>query len=220
MMSLLGRPVLLAAVVALALQACATGDVGVPKTPAPMTAAGAEPDPVVVVEEEPPQQVPPTVPEPEPPPLPQRDPEPADEPYVAPPDVYAVTFDELQQRIREWSAAIARKDYDMWYGSLSRSFLEERGNAEYLAELSGSRRLRDRSIVLRTLRDYFSDVVVPARVDAALDRIDFVGENAVKAYAEIGGDWAILYHVVREDGVWKIGTSCEQDTALAGRAAE
>jgi hypothetical protein len=124
-------------------------------------------------------------------------------------EVYTRTFEELEQRIREWNALIARKDYEGWYASLSKTFVMERGSAAYLAELSRNQKLKDLGIVLKTLKDYFNSVVVPARVDAALGKIEFVDESKVKAYALIGDEPAILYYVVREDGRWKIGTSSE-----------
>ena len=129
--------------------------------------------------------------------------------YAVTEEVYSKTFEELESLIREWSAVIARKDYDRWYASLSRAYIAERGSVEYLTELSRKQKLKDANIQLRNLKDYFNNVVVPARVDAARDRIAFVSENKVKAYADIGGEPAILYHVVREDGEWKIGIAGE-----------
>ena len=124
-------------------------------------------------------------------------------------EVYTRTFEELEQRIREWNTLIAHKDYDGWYAALSTTYVKERGSTAYLAELSRNPRLKDLGVVLKTLRDYFTSVVVPARVDAALGKIEFVDESKVKAYAVIGGEPAILFYVVREDGRWKIGTSSE-----------
>ena len=133
--------------------------------------------------------------------------------YPSVEDIYSRTFDELKSRILEWDALIARKDYDRWYSSLSRAYIAEREKPRYLAEVSRSQRLRDKGIALKSLRDYFLNVVVPARVDAGLDRIEFVDEGEVKAYAVMGGEPAILYYVVKEDGVWKIGTGEECRTA-------
>ena len=71
------------------------------------------------------------------------------------------------------------------------------------------RKLKNQKIVLTTLKDYFLHVVVPSRTDAALDKITFVNENKVKAYANIDGDLVVLFYVVKESGRWKIGTSNE-----------
>jgi hypothetical protein len=124
-------------------------------------------------------------------------------------EVYQKTFGEIEALIREWNGVIARKDYAKWHAALSRAYITDRGSEAYLAELSRNQKLRERGIVLKNLRDYFENVVVPARVDAGLDRIEFASETKVKAYANIGGDLAILFYVVREDGGWKIGTSEE-----------
>jgi len=148
--------------------------------------------------------------------------EPASPPATAPTEpaeyqvttaLYSQTFSELERRILDWNALIARKDYDSWYANLSRAYVKERGSPAYLAEVSRSKVLRDRGIELKSLRDYFLNVVVPARVDAGLSRIEFVDEREVKAYADVGGAPTILYYVVKEDGVWKIGTEDECRTA-------
>jgi hypothetical protein len=169
----------------------------------PQTQPEVQPDaqPEVQPVETPPQEEPKAEPQPEPPVQAAE--------VVVTEEVYAKTFDELEARIKEWSAIIARKDYDTWYANLSRAYVAERGSATYLAELSKNQKLREKGISLKSLRDYFLYVVVPARFEAALDRIEFVSRTKVKAYADIGGEPAILYYVVREDDVWKIGTSAE-----------
>jgi hypothetical protein len=160
----------------------------------------------VKVAEEPKKEVP--LPEPEKKPE-EKPPEVKPAEIVVSKEIYLKTFDELEARIKQWNAIIARKDFDSWNAALSQAYVAERGSAAYLAELSRNQKLRDHGVALTTLKDYFLYVVVPARVDAALDRISFVNEDKVKAYANLGGDPAILFYVVREGGVWKIGTSGE-----------
>lgn len=196
-------------------------------TPVPETVTEVKEEPQVTMEEAPPPDKQPAAEEPveeiqvaedpkkeEPPPEPEKQPEtpPPEEKaaeIVVSAEVYVRTFDELEARIRQWNETIARKDYDSWKAALSRDYVAQRGAPTYLAELSRNPKLREYGVSLKTLKDYFVYVVVPARVDAALDRISFVNENRVKAYANLGGDPAILFYVVREDGVWKIGTSGE-----------
>ena len=61
------------------------------------------------------------------------------------------------------------------------------------------------AITISSLRDYFDHVVVPSRVQARLDEIEFVDEDHVKAYAMIKDTKALLFLLVREEDVWKIG---------------
>jgi hypothetical protein len=65
--------------------------------------------------------------------------------------------------------------------------------------------LKKNKISLNSLWDYFIYVVVPSRVQAQLDEIEFIGENQVKAYAMIKNTKALLYLLVRENDKWKIG---------------
>jgi hypothetical protein len=212
----LGRPALLVAATALLSVGCASKQAVVEEPPvetepAPTLTVAPEVE-VAAPEEQPPAEEPvqePQVEQPPPEPEPQPEPPPQEKPetFQVTEEVYSKTFEELEALIREWNATIARKDYDTWHASLSRAYIAERGSADYLAELSRNQKLREKGLALTTLKDYFLYVVVPARVDAALDKISFVNENKVKAYANVGGDLAILFYVVREDGRWKIGTS-------------
>lgn len=212
------RWVLASTLAGLMVVACAT------QPEAPTTPVPAQP-PMHAAERPP---LPPAKPEPPPPPPAQPEPEPEgeaeSEPEVEAPtpaveetaedfevtqEVYERTFDELKRLIVHWNDLIARRNYDAWYGNLSRSYIAERGSAEYLGQLSRMQKLKNVKIVLGDLEDYFNYVVVPSRTDAELDKIAFVNENKVKAYATIDGEAAILFYVVREDGRWKIGTSEE-----------
>jgi hypothetical protein len=202
-LALRGRGALIPFAMALVFQGCATRTVAEPPAHEPTgtqaTEVPIEPEPAPVCEPEPVAEEPSpvetvVVPETE---------------FLASGDLYVRTFEELERQIQEWNAMISRKDYEGWIASLSVAYLAERGDATYLADVSRSRRLRDSGIVLRTLRDYFYAVVVPARVDAALEEIEFVGESKVKAYALVDGEHAILFYVVWEEGGWKIGTSSE-----------
>ena len=124
--------------------------------------------------------------------------------------MYDRTFRELEELIRKWNDLISRRDYQAWYSYLSTAYVKEKSSPAYLAALSRMQKLKSAGIVLRSLKDYFLYVVVPSRTDAALDKIAFVNENKVKAYALIDGEPVILFYVVRENGHWKIGTSKEE----------
>ena len=65
--------------------------------------------------------------------------------------------------------------------------------------------LRKNGIVLKSLRDYFNNVVVRSHLQAVLDDIQFLDETHVKAIALVQGTPVILYYLVRVNGQWKVG---------------
>jgi hypothetical protein len=134
----------------------------------------------------------------------KQEPQPAEE-YVVSEEVYSKTFDEIEEFIRNLNEIIRREDYDTWLTYLSDEYIERTSDPAYLKQQSEQPLLKKHNINLDSLRDYFEYVVVPSRVQAKLDEIEFVDENQVKAYAMIRNTKALLYLLVREDDKWKIG---------------
>ena len=120
-------------------------------------------------------------------------------------ELYRRTFDEIAVVIAELDAIIREQDYDAWVAHLSREYIARTGSPEFLAQASKSARLSSRKVVLRSLEDYFVNVVVQSRLQATLDEIRFVDETNVKALTVVNGETYILYWLTREDGMWKIG---------------
>jgi hypothetical protein len=129
------------------------------------------------------------------------------EEFVVSEEVYTKTFDEIEEFIRNLNDIIRKKDYDTWLTYLSKEYIERTSDPAYLKEQSEQPLLKKNNISLKNLRDYFDYVVVPSRIQAQLDEIEFIGENQVKAYAMIRNTKALLYLLVREDDKWKIGVS-------------
>ncbi len=125
--------------------------------------------------------------------------------FVASEELKKRTFEEVSEIIRALDGIIARGDYDAWLGYLTTNYISSRGSPAFLAKASDAGVLRKKGIVLRTLRDYFDNVVVQSRQQAALDEITFLDETHVKAYTRIQGTLYILYYLVREEDRWKIG---------------
>ncbi len=144
---------------------------------------------------------------------PQAEP-PAEEPspgeFVVTEELYRRTFDEIAGVIAELDGIIRERNYDAWVSWLSREYIARTSSREFLDEASKSARLSSRNIVLRSLEDYFVNVVVQSRLQATLDQILFVGETNVKAMTVVNGVSYILYWLVREDGRWKIGVVQDQ----------
>ena len=127
------------------------------------------------------------------------------EEFVVSKEVYTKTFDEIEEFIRNLNDIIRRADYDTWLTFLSEEYIERTSDPAYLKQQSEQPLLKKSNVSLSSLRDYFDHVVVPSRVQAQLDEIEFIGENQVKAYAMIRNTKALLYLLVREDDEWKIG---------------
>jgi hypothetical protein len=147
-------------------------------------------------------------PAPPPPPPPEEVEEAEEQPgeeFVVSEEVYTKTFDEIEEFIRNLNDIIRREDYDTWLTFLSEQYIERTSAPAYLKEQSQQPLLKKSGITLTSLKDYFEHVVVPSRIQAELDEIEFVGENQVKAYSMIKNTRALLFLLVRENDKWKIG---------------
>jgi hypothetical protein len=125
--------------------------------------------------------------------------------FVASQELYDKTFTEVQAVVTSLEKIIADGDYQQWLSSLTAEYVATTGSAEYLAKASNSPILKKNGIVLKTLQDYFKNVVVRSHFQASLSEIQFVDATHVKAVTEIQGTTVILYYLVREDGRWKVG---------------
>jgi hypothetical protein len=141
-------------------------------------------------------------------PAPPEPPPPAEgagEEFVVTEELYRRTFDEIAAVVAQLDAIIREQDFEAWESHLSREYIARTGSPEFLAQASRSARLASKKVVLRSLRDYFVNVVVQSRLQAGLDEIRFVDGFNVKAMTVVGGEPYILYWLTREDGAWKIG---------------
>ncbi len=126
-------------------------------------------------------------------------------PFVATDELKKKTFDEVQDVIEALDHIIAQGDYDTWLKFLTADYIESRSSKAFLREASDAPILRKSGTTLGSLKDYFEKVVVQSRQQATLNEITFVDATHVKAYTRIQGSLYILYYLVREDGIWKIG---------------
>jgi hypothetical protein len=124
--------------------------------------------------------------------------------FVATEEYYRKTFAEVQEVIASLTRIIAAGDFEAWRGYLSEDYVQTTSSPAFLASASNSGVLKKSGTVLRTLKDYFDNVVVRSRVQATLDDITFVDATHVKAVTEIQGSSVILYYLEREGGRWKV----------------
>jgi hypothetical protein len=147
----------------------------------------------------------PTVKPPENPPVPNGTEKPPAHAFVASDELYRTTFRDVQDVVAAITRIIAAGDYDGWLSYLTSDFVASRSSAEFLADASNAAVLKKNGIVLKSLRDYFNNVVVRSHLQVTLDDIQFTDETHVKALALVQGTPVILYYLVHENGRWKVG---------------
>jgi len=125
--------------------------------------------------------------------------------FVASDELYKKTFSEVQDVVAALTRIITSADYDQWIAYLTADYIRETGSAENLSKVSSAGVLKKDGIVLKSLKDYFQNVVVRSHLQATLDDIQFVDATHVKAITQIQGASIILYYLIREEGRWKIG---------------
>jgi hypothetical protein len=128
-------------------------------------------------------------------------------------EMYDHTLAEVKAFIESLNATIHRKNYDGWKATLSDAYSTQISSDEFLANASESPLLRSKKIVLKTLNDYFTHVVVPSRSNSKADEIEFTDTNTVKVYYierrknennEIETRRLRLYELIKTGNTWKI----------------
>ncbi|MFP4549553.1 MAG: hypothetical protein ACLFNT_02010 [Spirochaetales bacterium] len=140
-----------------------------------------------------------------------QDQDPADDqvvtgPIEVPEEVYNRAFEEVEAVINELNAIIQRGDFDAWREYLTEDYIDYHGDPAVLSELSRQPVLAQNGIRLRSLRDYFQQVVRPSRARARLDSLVFYSDSLVEAVTVFRGESVILYLLRKTDGQWQIDT--------------
>ena len=118
--------------------------------------------------------------------------------------VYTQTFSDIEAFIAKLNKIISQSNFDEWKRYLTQGYIDYYSNPANLKTVSETPALKKHKIVLRSLKDYFTYVVVPSRSDTHLDSISFVDNNNIKAYMIIEGEPIILYNLVKSNNNWKI----------------
>jgi hypothetical protein len=108
--------------------------------------------------------------------------------------------------VTQLNSIIKNKRYEVWVGHLSPEWQSYLASRQNLAQASQAERLRNNSppIVLKSLFDYFINVVYPSRQNLRIDDIEFVNENRVKAYMMNNGQRLRVYELERNGDTWRI----------------
>ena len=89
--------------------------------------------------------------------------------------------------IADLTSLINAQDYEGWRSYLTSAYIARTSDPKFLDVASHSGVLQKSGIVLRTLKDYFENVVVRSRVQASLTDINFLDETHVKALTIVDG---------------------------------
>jgi flagellar motor protein MotB len=114
---------------------------------------------------------------------------------------------DLNELVDKLNTIISRKNYEKWLDYLTDNYKEHYSDEERLKEISESPILQKHGIKLRSLRDYFTYVVVASRKDVHIDDIKAIGEDTVKAYMEVDEQSVVVYTLTKVEGQWKITIS-------------
>ena len=120
-------------------------------------------------------------------------------------EIFTETFENIRTIIAELNGIIRDENYSRWIGYLAQEYIDHFSSPEILKENSEQPILKKYNVVLRSLKDYFTYVVVPSRSNARLDDLVFIDNDHLKAIMIISDRRTILYQLTKVDGVWKIG---------------
>jgi len=132
---------------------------------------------------------------------------------------YEIAKADVKALISDLNRIIRARNYEEWVKHLADSYFAVISSEPFLEERTEELFRRDQIVatnmgrnprlvekkVLRTARDYFTHVVVPARSNDWVDDIDFISDNRVKAYTlDSRGNRLVLYDLEIIDNKWKI----------------
>jgi hypothetical protein len=122
---------------------------------------------------------------------------------------YDSTKVDVQHFIEELNQIIRKKDYNAWKAALSREYFAQIASPENLQQVSEMPAMKIRGITLKSVEDYFINVVVPSRANSRVDDIEFIGEHRVKAFTimttDSGEEQRLrLYDLEKTGNIWKI----------------
>ena len=133
--------------------------------------------------------------------------EPLNDEFVVTKEVYDKTFEDIELLIVEINSVIKKKNYTKWQSYLTNEYIDHFSDKAVLDEITRQyHALGYYSVKLRTLKDYFTYVVVGARLEARLNKIEFIDENTIDAMGLYREREGVLYSFSKIDDHWKITT--------------
>lgn len=126
-------------------------------------------------------------------------------------DEEEVTFDEfaedkatILQIIEELSDIMENYKFDNWKHYIEKASIDYYSNTTNLRK--AQKKLPDKTINLKGLRDYFKHVFVPSRQLSKVDEIRYISKTNIKAVEVRNPEEPVIvyYYFVKENGEWKI----------------
>lgn len=120
-------------------------------------------------------------------------------------EVKQSTMTDVRTLIERLNVIISSRNFDEWTKHLTKEYLNHYSDPAVLAEISQDPALKRYSIVLKSLRDYFTYVVVLSRKDAQVDDIEFLDKSRIKViWVSPKGERLVLYNLEKIGDTWKI----------------
>jgi hypothetical protein len=133
-------------------------------------------------------------------------PAPPAEPVFDPSSITQEVFDtakaDIQRLVEDLNRIIRAQNYNTWLTYLSVEYRNRINSREFLNEINTYPGVRGR---INSARDYFNYVVVPSRTNDHVDDIEFISQQAVRAYT-LGsqGQRLVLYDLEYINNRWMI----------------
>lgn len=110
----------------------------------------------------------------------------------------------ILQIIDELSAAMNNNDYDKIKSYISSDSIEYHSNLANLKKIQ--KKLPNKQIQLKGIRDYLKYVFIPARQNRTIDEIRYVSKSYVKAVEENKSEnkTTVYYYFVKEGNKWLV----------------
>lgn len=132
-----------------------------------------------------------------------------DEDFQATDTMYEQTFAEAAIFLKKIDEIVKKSDFESWKKNVTAEYLSHFSSPEVLKALSEKPRLKTRNIELKSLKDYFVEVFIPARTDTQsfnFDKLEFISAQRIKAFTLVDGVPYLLYLLEKdENNQWKIG---------------
>jgi len=114
---------------------------------------------------------------------------------------------EIRILVDKLNAIIERKAFSEWKTYLDLDYLKTYSDPQRLKEYSAnSPFLKQYSVKLKSLEDFFLFVVVPSRARVKVDDISFLDENRVNVWTVVDNERVLLYLLKLYGKEWKISS--------------
>ncbi len=118
---------------------------------------------------------------------------------------YEDTFFDIEKFINRMNMIIKNEDFKSWKENLTDAYISLKSSKEELEYSSVKLSLIGRTVKLRSLKDYFFQLVVPSRENIVLDSLSFIDRDHIIAFIMKNNKKAILYSLEKNGDKWKIG---------------